>query len=111
MIYKDKKTNRIYRDKGDFIRSGGAQIVQFEHYYDLTSKLLDCMNLLIDVAFYANSTTTEDEKEQLNNAQGIVQKVFDSLLKRQHKIFDEFVNSDWESRIKEGSIIEKGVKD
>lgn len=107
MIYKDMKNDRIYRDKGDFIRSGNAQIVQFQHYYRLTGKLLECMDLLTDVAFYANSTTTEEEKEQLNNVIGIVQKVFDSLLKRQHKIFDEFVNSDWASRIKEGSIIEK----
>lgn len=107
MIYIDKKNDRIYRDKGDFIRFGGAQIVQFQHYYEVTSKILDCIDLLTGVSFYAHPTTTKEEREQLNNAIGIVQKVFDSLLERQHKIFDEFVNSDWTSRIKEGSIIEK----
>ena len=111
MIYKDMKNDRIYRDKGDFIRSGNAQIVQFQHYYRLTGELQECIDLLADVTYYADSITTEEEREQLNNVIGIVQKVIDSLLKRQHRIFDEFVNSDWASRIKEGSIIEMEEKE
>lgn len=108
MIYKDKRNDCIYRDKGDFIRFGGAQIAQFQHYYEMTSKLQDGIDLLTGVSFYAHSTATKEEREQLNNAIEIAQKVFDSLLERQHKIFDEIMDNDWTSRIKDGSIIEKG---
>ena len=105
--YIDVKTKLLFRDKGDFVRSGTSKIMQFQKLNEKTEALFECMNILGGVAYYADPITTKDEKEKLNEAKNIIEAVYETILQRKLTIMNEFIDVEWTERLEEGSIIKK----